>query len=153
MRRLASNGLAAFASAILTASLVCTWAVGAGASPQWRLLFRPLCHGIVSRCLVLFGAPMPICARCTAIYGGILIGVLLLRLLPELRERTARTVLIAAALPMAIDGGTQLLRLRESTNLLRVGTGLAFGTALAIWLLSGLQVPSAPGVDTSVHSP
>jgi len=153
MRRLASNGLAAFASAILTVSLACAWAVGRGASPQWRLLFRPLCHGIVSRCLVVFGAPMPICARCTAIYGGLLIGALLLRLVRAPRARTARLLLIAAALPMALDGVTQLLRLRESTNLLRVGTGAPFGIALAIWLLSALQVPSAPGVDTSVHSP
>src|SRR5258708_19767260 len=101
---------------MLGGSVVCSWLIAHGWGMQWRMIFRLVCHGIPSRCLLLFGVPMPICARCTAIYGGLIVGALLFRLIPEMRETTTRVVVALAALPMAIDGGTQLIRLRDSTN-------------------------------------
>jgi uncharacterized membrane protein len=38
---------------------------------------------------------------------------------------------------MALDGGSQLL-FRESTNLLRLGTGLIAGVAVAFYLYPGI---------------
>ena len=67
--------IAAIAVAILGGSVLCTWAIAHGASMQWRVLFRLFCHGIPSRCLTLWNVPMPICARCTAIYAGLFAGV------------------------------------------------------------------------------
>jgi uncharacterized membrane protein len=95
---------------------------------------------------------MPICARCTALYGGLILGSLLFRFLPAMRQQTARIVVAVALLPMAIDGGTQLLRLRESTNLLRVETGLPAGIAIALWVLTATSVPSTAHVHRSLHS-
>jgi len=92
--------IAAIAVTILGGSLLCTWAIAHGASMQWRLLFRLFCHGIPRRCLSLWNVPMPICARCTAIYGGTLLGLVLLRLLPAMSERAARFVMVAAATPV-----------------------------------------------------
>jgi uncharacterized membrane protein len=129
---------------VLAMSLLCTWAVAHGASPRLRVLFRFMCHGIERRCLVLWGVPMPICARCTAIWGGISIGMLLFALLARfirIRERVARFILIAATLPLAIDGFTQLFGLRESVNSLRVATGALCGIALGLWALAAIDEP------------
>src|SRR5206468_1717392 len=52
--------LAAIATAILSASLACTWLIAHGASMRWRLPFHLLCHGIPERCLHIWGVPMPI---------------------------------------------------------------------------------------------
>jgi uncharacterized membrane protein len=126
-------------STILLASTLCSWAIAHGASMRWRLLFRALCHGIPKRCLELWGVPMPICARCAAIYLGLMVGVLAFLLLPRLTEATARWCLAIAALPMLIDGLTQLAMLRESTTALRLETGLAAGMAFTFWALTAIE--------------
>ncbi len=131
--------VAAIPALILTASTICSWAVGNGASERWRLLFRTICHGRPERCLELFGAPMPICARCTAIYAGILAGLALFPLMSWLQERFMRVVAFAALTPLAIDGLTQLAGLRESTNPLRIATGLIAGLAFGLWILSAVE--------------
>jgi uncharacterized membrane protein len=144
--RIVAAVLAAIAVAILGGSVVCSWAIAHGASMQWRLLFRLFCHGIPRRCLTLWNVPMPICARCTAIYGGALFGIVAARVLPWMSERAARYVMYAAATPLGIDGLTQLTTLRESTNTLRLATGVIGGIGFAVWALTAVQrhVPAAP---------
>ena len=131
--------IALLSSAILAASTLCTWAIANGASMRWRLLFRALCHGIPKRCLELWNVPMPICARCVAIYAGLILGILLCMVLPRLQEITARRILGFALLPVFVDGITQLAALRESTNPLRIETGLLAGMALTLWALSAVE--------------
>jgi uncharacterized membrane protein len=131
--------LAAIAAIILSSSLACTAAIADGASMRWRILFRLLCHGIPERCIYLWGVPMPICARCTAIYAGFILSLLFFLVLPRMREAVARMVLGAALVPMAIDGLTQLARLRVSSNPLRIETGLLAGIAFGVWALSAIE--------------
>ena len=137
--RIVAAFLAAVAAAILMASVACTWAIAQGASPKWRLLFRLMCHGMTERSFELFGTSMPICARCSGIYAGLAAGVTFFALLPIVRERVLRVVLLAAAAPMAIDGLTQATGLRESTNVLRVATGFAAAFAFGMWALCELE--------------
>jgi len=137
--RIVAAVIAGIASTILAASTLCTWAIAHGASMRWRLLFRALCHGIPDRCIELWGVPMPICARCSALYIGFIAGILLFMVLPHLQERAARWILGLAALPMILDGLTQLARLRVSTNPLRIETGLIAGAAFALWALSEVE--------------
>jgi uncharacterized membrane protein len=79
------------------------------------------------------GWKMAICERDLAIYAGLLaVGVLYAR---HRQLRPASFALYALlALPMALDGFTQLFGWRESTWQLRVSTGLLFGLASA-WLV------------------
>lgn len=131
--------IAAIPTAILSASALCTWAIAQGASMEWRMLFRLMCHGKIERSLELFGAPMPICARCVGIYAGMLLGILAFWAIPLLRERVMRVVAFVAVTPLAIDGLTQLSGLRESTNELRVATGIVAGFAFGLWILSAVE--------------
>lgn len=124
---------------ILAAASLCSWAIAQGASMQWRALFRFMCHGRVDRCLELFSTPMPICARCTGIYLGMLAGLVLFPLMQWLRERTMRAVAFIAVLPLGLDGVTQLLGFRESVNPLRIATGVIAGLAFGLWILSAVE--------------
>lgn len=139
--------LAALPALFLSAATLCSWAIAHGASPKWRLLFRIMCHGKPERCLELFDVPMPLCARCVGIYAGMLAGLLLFWAVPLLREKVMRGIAFAAAAPLAIDGLTQLTGLRESTNPLRIATGLIAGLAFGLWILSAVE--RRP--DTSSH--
>jgi uncharacterized membrane protein len=82
---------------------------------------------------------MPICARCTGIYLGLLAGVAAFRLIPVLRERVMRMVAFVAIVPLGLDGVTQLLGFRESVNPLRVTTGVIAGLAFGLWILSAVE--------------
>ena len=130
---------AAFPALVLITSLFCAYAISHGASQRWRLPFRTICHGFPERSLEVFGTTMPVCARCTGIYAGILAGLVLFRLLPAIRERVLRMVAFAAAMPLAIDGLTQLAGLRESTNPVRIATGLIAGLAFGFWILTAVE--------------
>ncbi len=78
------------------------------------------------------GYKVAICQRDVAIYGSMFLMGLLFALmrghLPQLKARW----LLLFALPMIIDGGTQLAGLRSSTWQLRLITGAFFGVGL-IW--------------------
>jgi uncharacterized membrane protein len=114
---------------------------------KWRLLFRMLCHGIPERCLELFGVPMPLCARCTGIYVGLFAGVALALALPWMEERLVRLAMFAAAVPMTVDGLTQLSGLRESTNPLRLATGFAAAVAFGLWAVTMVEKADRPAVS------
>lgn len=131
--------LAAIPAVILSAASLCSLAIAQGASMQWRVLFRLMCHGRVERCLELFGAPMPICARCTGIYVGLLAGLFAFPFMRWLRERTMRAVAFIAIVPLGVDGVTQLLGFRESVNPLRIATGVIAGLAFGLWILSAVE--------------
>ena len=131
-----SATIAFAASSVLLLAFGCTWAIAHGASMRWRLPFLLMCHGIPSRCLTIWGVPMPICARCTAIYFGMLMSVIAFALLPRLPEIVARVAMFVATAAVAVDGVTQAMRLRESTNDLRLITGFAFGITFCIWALT-----------------
>ena len=127
--------------AIVSLAVVTTWAIAHGASPLLRLPFRVLCHGIPHRCLTIWDTPMPICARCTAIYVSLFFGLFTFFVAPLIHERAARWTMFIAAIPMAIDGLTQLARLRESTNSLRLITGSLAGFTFGYWVLSAIEHP------------
>jgi len=131
--------LGALALIILGASTIVTFAIAHGASPSLRLPFLIMCHGIPHRCLTIFGTHMPICARCVAIYAGFIAGIALFPIAKRIEERVMRVVLVVAATPIFIDGMTQAIGLRESTNPLRLATGLMVGAAFGSWVLVAIE--------------
>lgn len=131
--------VAAIPTVILSVAALCSWAIAHAASETWRLPFRLLCHGFPHRSYALFDVAMPICARCVGVYAGLLGGLALFPLLSKLSEKAMRVAAFVAVMPLAIDGLTQLTGLRESTNDLRVVTGLLAGMAFGLWVLSAVE--------------
>jgi uncharacterized membrane protein len=82
---------------------------------------------------------MPLCARCVGIYVGLFMGLAAYLVLPRIEERLLRGLMYVMAMPMAVDGITQLLRLRESTNPIRLATGFIAAFAFGMWALSEVE--------------
>ena len=81
------------------------------------------------------GFKMAYCERDAAIYSSMLAAGLVFALFRQrIRPLNWKWYVALAILPMALDGGTQLIMLRESTPFLRALTGILFG-ALTVWLL------------------
>jgi uncharacterized membrane protein len=86
-----------------------------------------LCHQRADRSISLNGNEMPFCSRCTAIWLGLAIGLgFMVFYIIELNEKFLMA-LIGALIPIGIDGVGQLFGLWESTNLIRILTGLPVG--------------------------
>ena len=131
--------LGALSLIILGASTMATFAIAHGGPQILRTPFLLMCHGIPHRCLTLFGTHMPICARCVAIYAGFIAGIALFPIAKRIEERAMRIVLACAAAPIFLDGVTQAMGLRESTNPLRMATGLMVGVAFGSWVLVAIE--------------
>jgi uncharacterized membrane protein len=103
------------------------WALGLIADPD--ALSR---QNFVGAAQVGFKAAL--CQRDLALYGGLLLGGLLYGLLRRWIRPLPFWAFALCLLPMAIDGGTQLLMLRESNWLLRSLTGGLVGLS-TVWVL------------------
>lgn len=108
------------------------------------------CHGRPERCLTIGGRKMKICARCVGIKTGHWTAILLsfFQLLPPW------WVSLLLIVPMAIDGGLQLVFRIYSNNPRRVITGLlgGFGIGSLIWgtLTWGMRVGIEAGLRWAV---
>lgn len=104
-----------------------------------RWLGYGLCHQLPERSFFGGGTQLPVCARDTGIYVGFIVAVALIVVLDRGRRSSdVPPVWLGATLgvgfaAMAIDGVTQLFGFRESTNSLRLATGLAMGFAMAAY--------------------
>lgn len=108
--------------------------------------YRVVCDELPSHSLFISGYQMCLCARCLAIYTTMLLTGLVLLFVRKYRNVPTITwwMWALAALPMALDGGTQLFGLRESSLLLRLVTGTLFGLGTALFTLPQIEQASRP---------
>jgi uncharacterized membrane protein len=100
------------------------------------------CAEISSHSFFLNGNQLPYCARCMAIIVGLLTGMLIaLYFCP----RFNLTFLGLGILPMVIDGGLEIVSSYQSTNLIRVITGLLAGLAVSLYLAHFAEEMMKPG--------
>ncbi|MDD1746524.1 MAG: DUF2085 domain-containing protein [Methanomassiliicoccales archaeon] len=86
------------------------------------------CHQLASRSYYLNGNEMPFCARDLGIFIGMALGMALAFVT---KVRPPFLLLILGLVPMALDGGLQLLTDYESTNPVRLLTGMLAGVSVA----------------------
>jgi uncharacterized membrane protein len=100
------------------------------------VFFSAICHQWDSHSFHLFGEKFPVCIRCSGIYFGFLLGIVLYpRLGKGLEHRFGpRRLLFAAIAGMAIDVMLSVLGISESTVVTRLVTGAAFGILTAFVL-------------------
>ncbi len=126
--------------AILSVTLTWLMLTPPGIEGKTRAIGYSVCHQMESHTINLDGRYLPLCARCTGTFLGLLVTISLL-----LRQGKASgaprklkiVVLAIMALPFVVDGVnstiTEITRqplLYPPTNWLRLVTGLGFGIAL-----------------------
>ena len=103
----------------------------------WNVVYTAgdrLCHQHASRSFFINGNQMPFCSRCTAIWIGIPLGLLLILFINIPLDFKIVVLFLLGLVPIGIDGVGQLFQLWESTNLIRVATGLLTGIICGIGL-------------------
>lgn len=112
-----------------------------------------VCHQIPERTLWIGGHHLPVCARDTGAYVGLLLGYAVLLSMRN-KKGTGPPSLhptLAMMLPLVIDSVGQAFGLWSSTNDLRLMTGLLFGAAVAPLLVYSLSLPPVDGAIPMVR--
>ncbi|MFC2163283.1 DUF2085 domain-containing protein [Candidatus Altiarchaeota archaeon] len=128
------NLLLAFA---LVAPNICQYMGLHGTAYGMKAAASQVCHQRPDRSLTLLGYKMIVCARCTGIYAGLIASTILYPLTRGLkREKIPDAIfLVIALIPMAVDGTSQLMGFRESTNAIRLVSGFIFGAVIPAYMI------------------
>jgi uncharacterized membrane protein len=102
--------------------------------------FGKLCHQLPERSLHLEGHKLGVCSRCTGLYAGFALSVLLYPLARSLKrvDTPRRLWLILAAVPIAVDWSLGFFEVWANTHLSRFLTGALFSAVAAVYILPGL---------------
>ena len=92
----------------------------------FRVINYLQCHRLPERSFYLWDKQFPVCARCTGIYFGQVIMIILLIL--GLRPKIIVSLLLMS--PFIIDGTLQYFNLLKSNNIRRFVTGLIGGLGI-----------------------
>ena len=103
-------------------------------------VFGKVCHQIPERSLHLEGNKLAVCSRCTGLYAGFALSVLLYPLARSLRrvDTPSRLWLFLAVLPIGVDWALGFFGLWANTHLSRFMTGALFSAVAAVYVLPGL---------------
>ena len=88
-----------------------------------------MCHQHADRSFFIDGNQMPFCARCTGIFLGLAFGFLIGALYDI---RMGPLLYFIMIIPLGLDGTLQLITPYESTNFIRIVTGMLTGTFSAL---------------------
>lgn len=116
-------------------------------------LYHLVCGQLPSHSYYLFDYQLALCARNLAIYSALLSGSLAFHTVRQWLPPLAWYLWLVTLVPMAVDGGTQLVGLRESTWELRTVTGALVGLGVCWFLLPRIEAAirsSAGGEGTAV---
>lgn len=96
-------------------------------SKQIFFMLHMVCAQIPSHSFYIFGHQLGMCERNFSIYTSMFVASLIFVLSKKRLPSIPWWLWVLMILPMALDGTTQMVGLRESTWLLRVLTGTLFG--------------------------
>src|ERR1043165_3988739 len=109
--------------------------------------FGVFCHQRADRSYFIEGHKLGVCARCTGLYAGFAITLLLYPLIRSLRINVnpPRYYLILAAIPLAVDFSLTFFGFWENTHTSRLLTGTLLGSVAVFYVMPGI-------VDLSLRS-
>jgi len=103
--------------------------------PPWNAVYSigdRLCHQRAERSFFVNGNQMPFCSRCTAIWLGLAIGLGIMVFYKISLNEKFLFAIILGIVPLGIDSVGQHIGFWESTNIVRVITGLLTGGVCGI---------------------
>ncbi|MCD4847035.1 MAG: DUF2085 domain-containing protein [Candidatus Aegiribacteria sp.] len=103
-------------------------------------IFDPIlsatCHRLPERCIQMPWGTSGLCARCTAFWFGLAVGISFMY--PGIIRIPFWTGVLFL-IPLIIDGAVQSVTAYESTNILRVLTGLTAGSGISILIFGRMR--------------
>ena len=102
--------------------------------------FSFVCHQIPERSFHLLGYKFAVCSRCTGIYSGLAIAVLIYPLVRSFEDTQTPSLvwLFVAAAPLAIDWSLGYFSIWQNNHASRFATGFLLGGATVFYILPGL---------------
>jgi uncharacterized membrane protein len=104
-------------------------------------VFSNVCHQLPERSFFIEGHKLAVCSRCTGLYTGFALSVLLYPLLTPALNRVdtpRRLWLVLSLIPVTIDWSLGFFDLWANTHTSRLLTGALFGGVAAIYVIPGL---------------
>jgi uncharacterized membrane protein len=110
------------------------------AAPNIYHAFSFLCHQLPERSFFLAGHKLAVCSRCSGLYAGATLTLLLYPLLRSLRvaHTPHRKWLFAAAVPLFIDVFLTFLGVWENTHTTRFITGFILSSVVVFYVMPGV---------------
>ena len=102
--------------------------------------FKTLCHQLPERSFFIAGHQFAVCARCTGLYGGFALVLLVYPLIRSLHSTDvpkAKWLFLAAA-PLGIDFSLTLFGIWENTHTSRLLTGMLLGGVTVFYVMPGI---------------
>jgi uncharacterized membrane protein len=102
--------------------------------------FAIFCHQLPERSYFIDGHQFAVCSRCTGIYGGFALILLLYPIVRSLKNPVTppATWLLFAAIPLAIDFSVNFFGFWQNTHTSRLLTGAILGGAVVFYVMPGI---------------
>lgn len=103
-------------------------------------VFSFVCHQIPERSFHLAGHKFAVCSRCTGLYSGFALAVLIYPIVRSLREAETPSIvwLFLATVPLVIDFSLGYFSIWQNTHASRFATGALLGSVAVFYILPGL---------------
>ncbi|HEV2911671.1 MAG TPA: DUF2085 domain-containing protein [Pyrinomonadaceae bacterium] len=103
-------------------------------------IFGKACHQLPERSFHIEGHQFAVCSRCTGLYAGFALSILLYPLSHSLKriDTPRRLWLLLALVPLLIDWSLGFFEVWANTHLSRFLTGALFGAVAALYVVPGL---------------
>lgn len=135
---------------IIVAPIAAAGGYGRIAGPIYGA-FAVFCHQLSERSYFIDGHKLAVCSRCTGLYAGFVVTLLLYPLIRPIQTTLwpPREWLILAAAPMAIDFSLTFFGVWENTHTSRLLTAILLGSASVFYVMPGLAELSLRNRKTS----
>lgn len=128
---------------LVTLIFVAPVAAASGHNEWAAVIYRAFgifCHQRPDRSYFIEGHKLAVCSRCTGLYAGFGVTLLLYPLIRSLRvaANPPRIFLILAAIPLAVDFSLTFFGIWENTHTSRLLTGALLGTVSVFYVMPGI---------------